>query len=319
MSNTCTIPARVRSMRYEAQGVLSLELTRLDDGKLPPWTPGAHVDVAVGNGIVRQYSLCGDPQDASHYRIGVLREESGRGGSAHVHDVLRTGDEVSISEPKNNFAVSDNNKPLTLIAGGIGITPILAMAREAEKVGRDFHLHYGGRSRASMAFLQELEELPGKVTVTSDDREGVLDLDSILADMEDGEQEVYVCGPGGLLDAVEERSAAWPGGTFHCERFVAKKIAPPAGGERGFTVVCSDSDMEVDVPVGCTIMEQLEAAGIDVPHSCREGTCGTCETDVLAGEPDHRDSLLSTEEKESGETMLICVSRSTSDVLELDI
>ncbi|WP_312976958.1 PDR/VanB family oxidoreductase [Corynebacterium sp.] len=319
MSDLCTIPVMIRSMRVEAEGVLSLELIRTDGSDLPEWTPGAHVDVAVGDGLIRQYSLCSDPADTGHYRIAVLREVVGRGGSRHVHDVLRPGDEVVISEPRNNFEVSDNGKPLILIAGGIGITPILAMARAAAASGREFHLYYGGRSRASMAFLDELSELSGRLTVTSDDREGVLDLDTILDGADSGEREVYVCGPGGLLDAVEKRADDWPAGTFHCERFVARTIEPPPEGEREFTVRCIDSDVEVNVPVGCTIMEQLEAAGIDVPHSCREGTCGTCETDIISGVPDHRDSLLSSEERESGETMLLCVSRAKTDVLELEI
>jgi ferredoxin-NADP reductase len=319
MSDVCTVPVMVRSMRVEAEGVLSLELSRTDGTELLPWTPGAHVDISLGNGIIRQYSLCGDPEDTTHYRIGVLREASGRGGSLHVHDQLRPGHEVLISEPRNNFEVSDSGKPLVFIAGGIGITPILAMAREASRNGRDFHLWYGGRSRASMAFRHELEAFGDRVTVTSDDEEGMFDLDAILAGLESGDREVYVCGPGGLLDAVEKRSADWPRGTFHCERFVAKKVEPPAGGDKEFTVVCAESGTQVQVPVGCSILEQLEKAGMDVPHSCREGTCGTCETDIISGIPDHRDSLLSTEEKESNETMLICVSRAHSDVLELDL
>jgi ferredoxin-NADP reductase len=319
MSDQCTLPVVIHAMRVEADGVLSLELRRPDGAALPSWTPGAHVDVAVGNGFVRQYSLCGDPADTGVYRIGVLKEVAGRGGSVQVHDVLRPGQEITISEPRNNFEVADNGKPLVFIAGGIGITPILAMAREAAAAGRDFHLYYGGRTRASMAFLDEISTFGDHVTVTADDEDGMLDLDGILAGLEDGDREVYVCGPGGLLDAVEERSAAWPDGTFHCERFVARKVEAPVDGEREFTVVCADSGVRVTVPVGCTILGELEKAGIDLPHSCREGTCGTCETDIISGTPDHRDSLLSREERESGETMLICVSRAASDVLELDI
>lgn len=319
MSDQCTVPVVVQAMRVEADGVLSLELRRPDGTALPSWTPGAHLDVAVGNGLVRQYSLCGDPADTGTYRLGVLKEVAGRGGSVQVHDVLRPGQEIAVSEPRNNFAVNDNGKPLVFIAGGIGITPILAMAREAAATGRDFHLYYGGRTRASMAFLDEIAALGDHATVTSDDEDGILDLDGILAGLEDGDREVYVCGPTGLLDAVEARSEAWPDGTFHCERFVARKVEAPVDGEREFTVVCADSGVRVTVPVDCTILGELEKAGIDLPHSCREGTCGTCETDIVSGVPDHRDSLLSREERESGETMLICVSRAASDVLELDI
>lgn len=319
LNTTCTLTVSVHQMRVESDGVLSLELVHPHGDALPAWTPGAHIDIDLGAGLLRQYSLCGDPADPSFYRIGVLREPSSRGGSIQIHDVVRPGQEVRISEPRNNFELSDSTTPLIFIAGGIGITPILAMARQAEQQGREFTLHYGGRSRRNMAFLRELEVFGDKVSLYSDDREGPLALDEILQDAHTGDHEVYVCGPGGLLDEVERRSQDWPKNTFHCERFVPKVIEAPADGEREFLVACSESGVTVNIPADVSILESLENAGIAVPNSCREGTCGSCETTVLSGLPDHRDSLLSSEEQESGETMLLCVSRCKSDLLELEI
>lgn len=319
MNQTCTLSVSVRQMRVESDGVLSLELVRPDGGLLPVWEPGAHIDVDLGNGVLRQYSLCGSPTHLESYRIGVLKEPASRGGSIRVHEAVRPGQEVRISEPRNNFELSNNTKPVIFIAGGIGITPILAMARQAHEQGRNFHLHYGGRSRKNMAFLKEIGSFGDRVSINADDREGMLDLDSILKDAHTGDYEIYVCGPGGLLDEVERRSQEWPRGTFHCERFVPKVIEAPVDGEREFTVSCAQSNLLVTVPTDVSILESLEQAGVDVPSSCREGTCGTCETDIISGTPDHRDSLLSSDEQESGETMLICVSRCKTNLLELDI
>lgn len=316
---TDTLNVIIRQLRLESEGVLSLELNSHTGDPLPAWEPGAHIDVALGPGLLRQYSLCGDPADRGSYRIAVLREPASRGGSLRIHESLRPGQSLQISQPRNNFRLSESTKPLILIAGGIGITPILAMAREAQARGRDFTLHYGGRSRNNMAFLAELSQFTGRVHLTSDDTEGPLDLDHILRAAHTGEQEVYVCGPGGLLDEVERRSADWPAGVFHCERFVPKVFETPAEGEKEFLVACSQSGLTVTIPPNLSILESLENAGLNVPNSCREGTCGSCETDILAGVPDHRDSLLSAEEQESGETMLICVSRCRTDLLELDL
>lgn len=319
MSTTCTLTLEVKQMRVESESVMSLELADPNGNQLPAWEPGAHIDIDLGPGLIRNYSLCGDPADLSSYRIGVLREPASRGGSQHIHEVLRPGHLVQISEPRNNFKASESDKSLIFIAGGIGITPILAMANQALEQGRDFQLFYGGKSRKSMAFLKEIEVFGDRANLTSDDEEGRLDLDGILRNAPSGDYEVFVCGPGGLIDEIERRSEAWPKGTFHCERFVAKKIEAPVNGEREFTVSCTQSNLMVSVAPDESILATLEKAGMDVPFSCREGTCGTCETDIISGTPDHRDSLLSSEEQESGETMLICVSRCKSDLLELDI
>lgn len=319
MTKTCTISVVIRQMRLESDGVLSLELTHPDGGRLPAWEPGAHIDIDLGNGIVRQYSLCSSPDHLESYRIGVLKEPASRGGSSKIHEAFRPGQEVEISEPRNNFRLSTSEKPIIFIAGGIGVTPILAMAKNAYEQGREFQLYYGGKSRKSMAFLQEIEVFGERVSLSSDDQEGMLDLDAILKDAHTGNYEIYVCGPGGLLDEVERRSADWPKDTFHCERFVPKKIEAPTDGEREFAVSCAQSKLLVNVPANVSILASLEQAGVDVPSSCREGTCGTCETDIISGIPDHRDSLLSSDEQASNETMLICVSRCKTDLLELDI
>ncbi len=319
MVTTCTRELFVEQMKVESDGVMSVLLRALDGAELPRWEAGAHIDVEVGPGMVRQYSLCGDPDDKHRWRIGVLRERGSRGGSRRVHDHIRPGHTLMCSDPLNNFELDESDRPLTFIAGGIGITPILALARSAHRAGREFHLHYGGRTRTAMAFQSELEEFGESVSVYSDDVEGPLDLESICADVPGAGGRVYVCGPAGLLDAVTELADDWPAGTLRLERFIPKLVEAPIDGERSFMVRCVDSAVDVEVPPDQSILATLESAGIHVPFSCREGTCGTCETPILSGIADHRDSLLSSEEQEANETMLLCVSRSKTDQLELEI
>lgn len=307
----------IRQMRWESDGVLSLQFESADGAGLPPWQPGAHLDVhlGAGGGLIRQYSLCGDPADKTRYRVAVLRErDGGRGGSRHVHESLRPGQAVSVSEPRNNFALVDAPR-YVFLAGGIGITPILPMIAEAEQNGAEWELHYGGRDRASMAFLDELECYGERVHLVLGEP---LDLASIIGTPSEGAA-VYTCGPAGLLDAVESYNTVWPGGAIHLERFQAKKIAAPDGGDAPVRVTCEKSGVAVTVEAERPILDALEEVGVDVPSSCREGICGTCETRVLRGMPDHRDSLLSSAEQESGETMLICVSRAKSEELVLDL
>lgn len=307
----------VKQMTWEADGVLLLLLVAPDGKPLPSWEPGAHVDVTLPGGIVRQYSLCGDPDDRFAYRVAVLREQDSRGGSVYVHHRLRPGDTVTAAEPLNNFEFRRADRYL-FIAGGIGITPLLPMVRAAENSGTDWRLLYGGRRRASMAFLDELNRYGGRVDVVPEDEQGMLDLDVWLADPLPG-MLVYCCGPEGLIAAVEKGCEAWPAGALQVERFTPKTQLAPAGGEeRGFEVVCRRSGITVEVPPTCSIMEALRAAGIEVPSSCEEGICGTCETAVIEGVPDHRDSILSDAERAENTTMMICVGRSLSDRLVLD-
>jgi ferredoxin-NADP reductase len=310
----------VHRMTWEAEGVLSLELVHPDGKPLPAWEPGAHIDVHLG-GHIRQYSLCGDPADTGRYRIGVLKEPASRGGSQHLHTAVRPGATLTVKGPRNHFALVDADSYL-FIAGGIGITPILAQARKAQERGSRWQLWHGGRRRGSMAFADELTELAaggGAVTFHPQDEHGHLDLDHILTGADPATQ-VYCCGPEPLLAAVEAACETLGiRDRLHVERFAAAKVEAPEGGERSFEVEARRAGKSVRVGPDESIVDALEAAGIPVETSCRDGICGTCETRVLDGTPDHRDMLLSAEEHNAGQTMMICVSRCTSKRLVLDL
>jgi ferredoxin-NADP reductase len=295
-----------------ADGVLALTLRHPLGEELPAWEPGAHIDVVLGPGLERQYSLCGDPADRHTWRIAVLREPDGRGGSAHVHEQVREGDKVRVRGPRNHFPLRPSPR-YRFVAGGIGITPILPMLAAADAAGAEWTLLYGGRTRASMAFAEELSRYGDRVTVAPQDETGLLDLASVLDGLPDGTL-VYCCGPGPLLDAVEERC---PSGALHVERFQPKEQQTDTDSE--FEVVLSRSGHTLTVPADVSVLDTVRAAGVEVLYSCTEGTCGTCETDVLEGTPDHRDSVLTEEERESGETMMICVSRCRGGRLVLDL
>jgi len=312
------LTVRLRSLTWEAEGVLSLELVDPDGGVLPAWEPGAHLDVHLPGGTVRQYSLCSEPRDRSRYRVAVLREPAGRGGSALVHTSLRPGELLTVRGPRNHFSLAPSPR-YVFIAGGIGITPILAMVREAERSGADWKLLYGGRTRASMAFTAELSAYGDKVVLAPQDECGLLPLTAWLGARQP-ETNVYCCGPEGLLAAVEALCLEhWPADTLHVERFAPKPRDVAADGDdQPFEVVCQASGQRLEVKPDCSIMETLRQAGIEVPSSCEEGICGTCETGVIEGVPDHRDSILSDEERAAGRTMFICVSRALSPRLVLD-
>lgn len=299
-----------------ADGVLALTLARPDGGPLPVWRPGAHVELMLGDGLVRHYSLCGDPADRSSWRIAVLRVPDGRGGSAYVHDKLHIGVSVRVRGPRENFAFRPADRCL-FVAGGIGITPLLPMVAAAEAAGAEWRLLYGGRTLGSMAFLDELARYGDAVSVVPQDRLGLPDLDGYLGEPDEGTL-VYSCGPEPMLAAVEDRCRAWPAGALNVERFRAAEL-PSSETESAFDVVFARSDLTLRVPPESSILEVARTAGAPVLSSCAEGICGTCETEVLEGVPDHRDSVLNAEERESGETMMICVSRSRSPQLVLDL
>ena len=308
---------RVTAKEEVADGVVALTLRALDGAPLPPWTPGAHVDLILGSGVPnRQYSLCGDPDDHSAYRLGILHDPSGGGGSRHVHDRLAAGDVARIRGPRNNFALAPSPRYL-FVAGGIGITPILTMIAAAESAGAGWSLVYGGRQRASMAFLDELAPYGDRVAIRPQDEYGLLDLDALLGTPQP-DTLVYCCGPEPLLAAVEERCGAWPSHALHVERFAARPMSAPARTE-AFDVELARTGLTLTVPPERSVLDVVEAAGVGVLSSCAEGTCGTCETGVLDGLPDHRDSVLTTDEKAANDCMLICVSRSCSDRLVLDL
>ncbi|NUS26709.1 MAG: oxidoreductase [Streptomyces sp.] len=302
----------VERAEFAADGVLALSLRHPLGEPLPAWEPGAHIDVVLGPGLERQYSLCGDPADRTAWRIAVLREPDGRGGSAHVHEQLGQGDKVRVRGPRNHFTLRPAAR-YRFVAGGIGITPILPMLAAAEAAGAEWSLLYGGRTRQSMAFTEELSRYGDRVTVAPQDETGLLDLPSVLDSVPEGTL-VYCCGPGPLLDAVAARC---PTGCLHMERFTPKE---QQGGENTeFEVELARSGATVTVAADVSVLDAVRAAGVEVLFSCTEGTCGTCETDVLDGTPDHRDSVLTDEEQEAGETMMICVSRCRGRRLVLDL
>ncbi|MEU8727765.1 PDR/VanB family oxidoreductase [Streptomyces tendae] len=297
-----------------ADGVLVLTLRHPMGEPLPAWEPGAHVDVVLGPGLERQYSLCGDPADRAQWRIAVLREREGRGGSAYVHGELRAGDEVRVRGPRNNFRLEPAPR-YRFVAGGIGITPVLPMLAAAEEAGAEWTLLYGGRTRAAMAFTQEVARFGDRVTIVPEDESGLLDLGPVLDGLAP-DTLVYCCGPGPLLDAVEARC---PAGSLRVERFRPKEADGDAPAEAEFDVVLARSGRTVVVPPGVSVLDAVRGAGVEVLYSCTEGTCGTCETEVVEGDPEHRDSVLTEEERAAGETMLICVSRCRGRRLVLDL
>ena len=308
----------VESADLVAEDVVCLTLVDPQGGSVPPWTPGAHVDLLLGEGLVRQYSLCGRPTDNRSMRVAVLRAPDSRGGSAFVHDSLPAGATVRVRGPRNHFPLVSSRRYL-FIAGGIGVTPLLPMLAEAEASGAEWHLYYGGRSRASMGFLAELEPYGDKVTVVPQDELGMLDLDAILGDPRP-ETLVYCCGPEGLLGAVEARCAVqWPADALHLERFAPKETEAPAEGERSFELVLARSGLTLLVPPDRSVFDVIEDAGVPVLGSCHEGICGTCEQVVLDGDVDHRDSVLSESEQAANDAMMVCVSRCRSDRLTLDL
>jgi ferredoxin-NADP reductase len=309
---------RVHQLTWEADGVISVHLRPPDGAALPVWQAGAHIDVRLPGVITRQYSLSGSPADRTTWRISVLREPQSKGGSQAVHESVRPGDLVEVVGPRNNFPLVEASEYL-FIAGGIGITPILPMIEAAAAAGVPWQLMYGGRSRSSMAFLEHLAGHGDAVSIRPQDESGLLDLPSVLATPRPGVA-VYCCGPEPLLTAVEQACATWPAGTLHLERFKPKEQAPvDPDAEQAFEVVLERSGTTVTVRPGLSVLEALEEYGIEPINSCREGFCGSCETKVLAGTPDHRDSLLSDDERAANDTMMICVGRALGDRLVLDL
>jgi ferredoxin-NADP reductase len=308
------LEVRVRGLRWEAQDVVSVELEALH-GALPAWKPGAHLDLMLPGGAERQYSLCGDPA-SRHWRIAVLRETGGRGGSRWIHDELRPGQRVTVRGIRNHFELIDAPAYL-FIAGGIGITPILPMLDQVDRAGREWQLVYGGRSRSSMAFLEQLARHGDRVHVAPEDEVGQLDLRRALTGSPSGAV-VYCCGPGSLIDAVTALCDEL-GRCVHVERFRPVLDAATARAGDSFDVCLQRSGLRLTVRDGQSVLDAVEAAGLSVPCSCLEGICGTCETLVLEGEVDHRDSILTERERESGRTMMICVSRARSAWITLDL
>lgn len=307
----------IESRRVAADGVVVIDLAAQDGADLPEWEPGAHIDVELANGLIRQYSLCGSPRDRKRWKIGILREPESRGGSAFIHDILKEGMSVNVVGPRNHFKL-EAAKNYIFIAGGIGITPIIPMIEAAEAGGVNWTLAYGGRSRGSMAFLEQLAGHGERLSIQPFEEVGHIDLASLLDTPVPGTL-VYSCGPEPLLAAVEAKCEKWPLGTLHLERFSAKPLETPIF-EGEFEVEVAQSGQVFTVPPGQSIMEVLEEAGYDILCSCREGVCGSCETALVSGMADHRDSVLSDDEKAQNTRIMICVSRSRAgERLVLDL
>jgi ferredoxin-NADP reductase len=318
-----TRQVRVMQVRWEAEQVVSLQLADPSGAALPPWQPGAHVDVVLPSGLVRQYSLCGEPGSGT-YTIAVLREDGGRGGSREVHETALVGSLLTIRGPRNHFPLAEDG-PYLFIAGGIGITPILAMVREASRTGRPWRLVYGGRSLRSMAFQDQLAALAadpgGQVDLVPQDEHGPLDLDGLLGSVRPGTA-IHVCGPPGLIQAVERRAGVdFSPEALHVERFTSGAAPAPRqpDAQASFEVELASSGDVLTVPADKSILEVVREVRPEVMFSCEDGFCGTCETKVLCGTPEHRDTILTQADRDRNDTMMICVGRSRSDRLVLDL
>lgn len=315
-----TRPVVVASVTPVADGIVRLRLVTPDGRPMPRWAPGSHIDIECGApDVSRQYSLCGDPADAHAFEIAVLLDSDSRGGSSWVHANLKAGDKLRIRGPRNHFHLDESAKKLVFIAGGIGITPVSAMARRARILGIDYELHYSGRSRATMAFLAELAALHGdRLTVYAQDEGRRNDLAALLATPVAGTQ-VYACGPLRMLDALASHCAHWPEDALHVEHFESTLGTLDPSREQAFDVELKDSGIVVHVAANQTVLSALRAANIDVQSDCEEGLCGSCEVRVLSGRVDHRDVVLTRSEREADTRMMTCCSRACGERLVLEL
>lgn len=313
---------RVAAKTVEALGICSFELVSADGQPLPAFSAGSHIDVPVGGGMTRQYSLCNEPGESHRYQIAVLRDPGSRGGSAAMHERVQVGDVIEISAPKNHFPLAHEARKSLLLAGGIGVTPILCMAERLSATSADFEMHYCTRSRERTAFTGRIaaSAFARRVRFHFDDGEASqkLDIPSLLANPEVGTH-LYVCGPKGFMDAVlgTARERGWPASQLHCEYFSAE-VAPSAD-DQGFEVQIASSGRIIAVPRDKTVVQALTEAGVEVQTSCEQGVCGTCLTRVLEGVPDHRDMYLTPQEQAANDQFTPCCSRSKSARLVLDL
>lgn len=312
------IPVRVKQIRYEANTIVSVEVSPLDGTVLPPFGPGAHIDLILDETLRRSYSLYKPYTDGKSYSVSVHRDPESRGGSLYIHETLRVGDKLKISAPKNNFPLNEDAERSVFIAGGIGITPMLCMLTRLSELGRRWTLHYAARSRSAAAFLDEIAAITdkGEVICHFDDEKGGarMDLDAIFAATP--EAHFYCCGPEPMLAAYEKAGQVVPREQVHVEYFSAREEAAREG---GYEVELHRSGMVLEVPAGKSILDVLIANNVSVPFACNDGVCGTCETRVLSGRPDHRDAILTDEERAACNTMMVCCSGSKSARLVLDL
>ena len=305
---------RLVRIEYAATAINVYEFRHPEGAALPPFEAGAHIDLHLGNGLVRQYSLMNPPGERHRYVVAIKRDPNSRGGSVRAHEALHVGDSVEVSAPRCHFPLDEQRVHSVLIAGGIGITPIACMAQRLHAVGRDFELHYSVKRRDEAALLEVLSG-PQLHLHVDEEQGGLIDIAGLVARVPAGAA-VYCCGPAPMLEAFERAARARPGLAWRVEHFTP---VAEAAHEGGFNVRLAASSRDVFVPAGQTILEALRDAGLDVPSSCEQGICGTCETRVISGRPDHRDSLLSDDEKRSNKTMMICCSGSLGGELVLDL
>ena len=311
-----TVRLRLIAVRYAAQDTNLYEFAAADGRPLPSYEPGAHIDVHLPDGLMRQYSLARPYRADQGYLVGVKLDAKTRGGSRWLHDSARVGSSFEIGGPRNNFPLREDAPHTVLIAGGIGITPVWCMAQRLEEIGASFEVHYAVRTRDDAAFLAELERMAPRLKLHVDvEAEAVMDVSGAVASAPAGAH-LYCCGPAPMLEAFEAAASGRPAEQVHVEDFSAPELKPLEG---GFIVVLAKSGREFEVAPGSTILETLRQAGLNVPASCEQGVCGTCETTILEGTPDHRDLLLTPGEKASGKTMMICCSGSLTDRLVLDL
>ncbi|HEY1797884.1 MAG TPA: PDR/VanB family oxidoreductase [Stellaceae bacterium] len=312
------LPLLVKSITFEAENAVSLDLRPTGPAPLPRFTAGAHIDLSLANGLSRSYSLANPQSETHRYVIGVQRDPASRGGSRFVHEAMRVGQIIEASEPRNNFPLVEDAAETILIAGGIGITPLWCMAQRLQALGRNWRLYYAVRSRRHAAFLDRIAALaPSALQLHADDEHGgqIFDMAPVLAAAGPNAQ-LYCCGPQTMLAAFEAATAALAPETVHVEYFSPREPVAPAG---GFEVALARRGVTLWVAEGQTILAALRLNGIETPHSCLEGVCGTCETTVLEGIPDHRDSVLSERERQSNKTMMICCSGCVGGRLVLDL
>lgn len=315
------LDVRVRARREEANGICSFELEPVAGVPLPSFSAGAHIDVHVPAGPVRQYSLCSDPQDRNFWRIGVLREQASRGGSSGMHDAAKVGTVLKVSAPKNLFTLTEAPHSV-LVAGGIGVTPILAMAQQLHREGKPFELHYCARAPERMAFRDEIGAGPfaDRASMYFTEQPGSRQFDAVTAfGAAPPGAHLYVCGPAGFMDHVlaSARTAGWSEERLHREHFAG--AVQETGGDQPFQLRLAKSGTTLDVPVGKTALQVLLENGIDVNYSCESGVCGTCITAVLDGMPDHRDTCLMDSERADNKLFTPCCSRAKSPALVLDL
>ena len=319
---TDTLQARVHTLRYEAEDITSIELRPVGAAAFPqPVEAGAHIDLHLPNGMVRSYSLLNEPGESARYVVAVLKDRKSRGGSRCVHEQLRVGQTLTLSAPRNNFPLNESASHTVLVAGGIGVTPVLCMGRRLKQLGRSFEFIYSARSRAAAALVDEVAALACPVHWHFDDeRGGPPDLRALLAARPaKADTHYYACGPAVMLDAFEQACAGLGYGHAHIERFSAVEVAAATDARQSYTVELAQSGKVAQVTAGVSLLQALRSVGVDPITSCEEGICGACETRVLDGVPDHRDSVLTAAEREQNKVMMICVSGCRSERLVLDL